>query len=892
MKNTNIFSISAKKHITTDIGKFQYYSLHTISDSGLIDLEKTPYSIRVLLENVLRNSAYGPTSDTDIELVASWRPNSTIPQEFPYMPKRVLLQDFTGVPVIVDLAAMRDAVTKYGIPPTRINPVIATDMVVDHSVQVDYFGSEDALTRNINREFKRNIERYSFLKWAQSFNNLRIIPPGVGIVHQVNLEYLASVVIASGYDEPLLCPDTCIGTDSHTTMVNGLGVLAWGVGGIEAEVVMLGQPYYMLIPEVVGVRLVGQMPQEATATDLVLTVTEKLRQLGVVDKFVEFFGPGLNKLSVADRATIANMAPEYGATCSYFPIDEKTVDYLVSTGRSLKDATIVERYAKENALWHDNSVFPSYSQEVAIDLSSVVPSVAGPKRPQDRLDLREVSADFYKRFPKPKEADIAVNGENVSISDGAVVIAAITSCTNTSNPSAMVGAGLLAKNAVDKGLTVKPWVKTSMAPGSRVVTDYLNLAGLDEYLQKLGFHTVGYGCTTCIGNSGPLPSAVATAVEQEGLRVAGVLSGNRNFEGRIHPQVVANYLASPMLVVAYAIMGHIGDIVNEPLGYSDTRTPILLKDIWPSYEIIQKTVANCVKLSMFEEQYAKADAGTEQWQNILVTKSDLFKWDKGSTYIQKPPYFDDFTKTPSPIASINNARVLVFLSDSVTTDHISPAGSIPPSTPAGQYLIGNDIPRREFNTYGTRRGNHNVMMRGTFGNIRLRNILTPDMEGDWTIHIPSNEKMRIFDAAMRYKKEGTPLIVIAGKEYGTGSSRDWAAKGPMLLGVRAVIAQTYERIHRSNLVGMGVLPLQFTEGQSAQTLGLTGKESFNIVDLHKSLTPRATINITAQDDTSEQQKSFSVTSRLDTDIDVEYYKHGGILPYVLRQIIDAESSTC
>ena len=882
--------------LETSSGPVDYYSLASLGEAGLIDLDRTPFSIRILIENALRHCGGGPATVEHVEQVASWSPYRRPEREFPYMPGRVALQDFTGVPCIVDLAAMRDAVASRGGNPGIINPVVRSDLVIDHSVQVDYFNSSGALAANIEREFERNQERYQLLKWSQSaFDNLRVVPPGTGIVHQVNLEYLAEGVLTSRSNgRTIAYPDTCIGTDSHTTMINGLGVLGWGVGGIEAEAVMLGQPYYMLMPEVVGVRLTGVLPEGATATDLVLSVTESLRSLGVVEKFVEFFGPGLGSLPVADRATIGNMSPEYGATCGFFPVDEQSLRYLRNTGRPGATVDLVERYSKAQGLFHEPGSEPEYTTRVEFDLGSVVPSMAGPKRPQDRVALGKAGANFRAAFPASESRDrgveIEVEGEKARVSDGSVVISAITSCTNTSNPSVMIGAGLLARNARRLGLRRKPWVKTSMAPGSTVVTRYLEAAGLDEELDALGFHTVGYGCTTCIGNSGPLPQAVAEAVDDHDLIAAAVLSGNRNFEGRVHPQVKANYLASPMLVVAYALAGHMDvDLQNAPIGAGADGREVYLRDIWPSQREIADTVAGALDAEMFREQYSRAFEGPDDWRKLPAPEGVQFNWDPGSTYIQRPNFFDGFTEHPGQRGEIEGARVLVMLGDSVTTDHISPAGSIPPSAPSGQFLIGNDVPRRDFNSYGSRRGNHDVMVRGTFGNIRLRNLLTPDEEGDWTIHLPDGELMRVYQASERYSSDGVPLMVLAGKEYGTGSSRDWAAKGPMLLGVRAVIAQSFERIHRANLVGMGVLPLQYVRGESAASLGLTGRESYEIPGVGRTVEPGSTIRVTAVSDGGVRTE-FDALVRVDTAIEAEYYQHGGLLPYVLRQMM-AESGS-
>jgi len=807
------------------------------------------------------------------------------------MPGRVVLQDFTGVPVVVDIAAMRDAVKNAGRDSSIINPIVRSDMVIDHSVQVDYFSNAGALAMNIEREFERNTERYQLLKWAQgAFDNFNIIPPGAGIVHQVNLEFLAEAVLSeespNGSDR-VAYPDTCIGTDSHTTMVNGLGVLGWGVGGIEAEAVMLGQPYYMVVPEVVGVRLTGKLPEGATATDLVLSIVELLRKEGVVEKFVEFYGPALESLPLADRATIANMAPEYGATCGFFPIDDQTLKYMRDTGRSAAKVELAEKYAKTNSFFYDPSTDPEYSVTLEYDLGTTIPAMAGPRRPQERLGLDEVGSDFESSFTDStaEKHDVEVDGAKGAVGDGSVVIAAITSCTNTSNPSVMVGAGLLARNARKRGLNRKPWVKTSLAPGSTVVTRYLEAAGLNEDLDALGFNTVGYGCTTCIGNSGPLPQQVSDAVNDHDLTAAAVVSGNRNFEGRVHPQVKANYLASPVLVVAYSLVGKVDtDLIHEPLGQDEQGTDVFLKDIWPSQSDIADTIAESLTADMFNEQYAHVFDGSEEWQALPAPTGVNFNWDRESSYIQEPPYFEDFADVPTVRPEIMGARVLVGFGDSVTTDHISPAGSIPPSAPSGQFLVGSDVPRREFNSYGSRRGNHDVMVRGTFGNIRLRNKLTPDMEGDWTIHFPEREQMRIFEASEKYLAGGVPLIVLAGKEYGTGSSRDWAAKGPMLLGVRAVIAESFERIHRSNLIGMGVLPLVFTNGDTADSLGLDGTESYDIPGVGNSVEPGSTIAVTATSDDGKVTE-FETLIRIDTAIENEYYSNGGLLPYVLRQMM-------
>ena len=887
--NQDSLSHISKKTLKTSSGDYIFYSISSLQNSGLIEISKIPYSIRVLLENVLRNSDGGPATPDHVKLVSSWRPDEKSTGEFPYMPGRVVLQDFTGVPVVVDLAAMRDAVADLGGDSSIINPVVRSDMVIDHSVQVDHFSVYNALNLNIKKEFDRNTERYQLLKWAQNvFDNFKIIPPGTGIVHQVNLEYLAEVILSDNKDgKKFAFLDTCIGTDSHTTMVNGLGVLGWGVGGIEAEAVMLGQPYYMVVPEVVGVKLTGRLPDGSTATDLVLSLVEMLRSVGVVEKFVEFYGPGLNDLPLPDRATIANMAPEYGATCGFFPIDHQTLKYLKDTGRDSSTVELVELYSKANNFFYDDKSEPEYSINLHFDISKVIPSVAGPKRPQDKISLDKVSENFNKSFENLSDEKhiFTIENQEAAVGDSSVVIAAITSCTNTSNPSVMIGAGLLARNARNKGLKRKPWVKSSLAPGSTVVTKYLEAAGLDKDLDYLGFNTVGYGCTTCIGNSGPLPKQVSASVLENDLTVVAVLSGNRNFEGRVHPEVKANYLASPMLVVAYALVGSVNvNLTHDSIGKDESGEDVFLKDIWPSQNDISDVISSSLTPQIFREQYEKVLDGPEEWQNLTTSSSLNFAWDNGSTYIQKPPYFNDFSIDLPFRSEILDARVLVYLEDSITTDHISPAGSIPTSAPAGQFLLGSDVPQREYNSFGSRRGNHDVMVRGTFGNIRLKNKLVPGMEGDWTTHFPSNEVMRIFDASEKYRSEGIPLVVIAGKEYGAGSSRDWAAKGPMLLGIRAVIAESFERIHRSNLIGMGVLPLVFENGQSAKSLGLDGTETFDIPGVSSTVTPASKVEISAISQSGKITK-FKVLARIDTEIENQYYKHGGLLPYVLRQMM-------
>ncbi|HEY8346435.1 MAG TPA: aconitate hydratase AcnA [Symbiobacteriaceae bacterium] len=875
--------------LETESGKAVIYRLSRLEELGLVKLSKLPYSIRVLLENLLRNADGYLVTEEDVKTLASWNPEKLPMKEIPFIPSRVVLQDFTGVPVVVDLATMRDAITKLGGDPERINPLVPVDLVIDHSVQVDYFGSESAYKQNVDLEYQRNKERYTFLKWAQkAFQNFRAVPPGMGIVHQVNLEYLASCVSLRVVDGELVAlPDTVVGTDSHTTMINGLGVLGWGVGGIEAEAAMLGQPIYMLVPEVVGFKLTGKLPEGATATDLVLTVTQMLRKKGVVEKFVEFYGPGVSQLSLADRATIANMAPEYGATMGFFPVDQVTLDYLRMTGRDEEHVKLVEAYCKAQGLFRtDDAPDPEYSDYIELDLSTVEPSLAGPKRPQDRIVLSGVKDSFQKALQdmgKASGGGVAV-ATKTGVQTGSVAIAAITSCTNTSNPSVMIGAGLVAKKAVEKGLTRKPWVKTSLAPGSRVVTDYLREAGVLPALEALGFHVVGYGCTTCIGNSGSLPEEVAKDITENDLVVAAVISGNRNFEGRVNPLVKANYLASPMLVVAYAIAGTVDiDLTKEPLGTDRDGNPVYLKDIWPTNEEIQEAIAKAISPDMFKKRYASVFDGDENWQSLEAPSGKLYAWDPNSTYIQKPPYFEGMTLEPGKTQNIIGARALAVLGDSVTTDHISPAGSIAKDSPAARYLMERGVEPKDFNSYGSRRGNHEVMMRGTFANIRLRNLLAQGKEGGWTTHLPSGELMPIYDAAMRYQQEGTPLVVLAGKDYGMGSSRDWAAKGTMLLGVKAVIAESFERIHRSNLIGMGVLPLVFKPGQNRETLGLDGTEVYDILGLDGELTPRQDIKVVAhkQDGTKVE---FTVTSRLDNPVEIEYYKNGGILQTVLRRL--------
>ncbi|HLX12285.1 MAG TPA: aconitate hydratase AcnA [Bacteroidota bacterium] len=915
-------SFKTAKTLTVSGKTYTIYSLPNLSKALGKDLSKLPVSLKILIENLLRQEDGRSVRKEDIEAIVNWAPTATPDKEIAFMPARVLLQDFTGVPCVVDLAVMRDAIVKMGGDPNRINPLQSVDLVIDHSVQVDEFGTPTAFQFNADREFERNVERYKFLCWGQqAFKNFRVVPPDTGIVHQVNLEYLANVVFTKDDGgNTYAYPDTLVGTDSHTTMINGLGVLGWGVGGIEAEAAMLGQPISMLIPQVIGFRLSGKPQPGTTATDVVLTVTQMLRKKGVVGKFVEFFGPGLAALTLADRATIANMSPEYGATMGFFPVDAQTLSYMEFSGRKKEQIALTEAYCKEQGIFHDkNSAEPKYSDVVELDLSTVEPSLAGPKRPQDRVALsqsqpafRAALVDFLQTKGKQldksaverwlgeggkpagahpdyeqltKSVSCGKNGDQFHLQHGSVVIAAITSCTNTSNPSVMVAAGLLAKKAVERGLTSKPWVKTSLAPGSKVVTDYLKEANLMEPLEALGFNLVGYGCTTCIGNSGPLPESIAKAVQDNDLVVAAVLSGNRNFEGRVNPSTRANYLASPPLVVAYALAGTMNiDVQHQPLGTDKSGKEVFLKDIWPSNEEIDRTVLNCVKSDMFHKQYSDVFTGDERWRTLPIPKGARFEWTNDSTYIKSPPYFEGFARQPKPLQDIKSTRVLALLGDSVTTDHISPAGSIPSASPAGKYLIAHGVQSKEFNSYGARRGNHEVMVRGTFANIRLRNLLAPGTEGGMTVHPSSKEPMTIFDASEKYRAEGVPLIVIAGKEYGSGSSRDWAAKGPRLLGVRAVIAESFERIHRSNLIGMGVLPLQFKAGENCQSLGLTGLETFDIEGVAQDLKPGKEIRVTAKD-ASGKSKSFTTIVRIDTPNEVDYYKNDGILQFVLRGMI-------
>ncbi|WP_290522651.1 aconitate hydratase AcnA [Alcanivorax sp.] len=907
-------TLNSKKTLQANGKTYHYFDINTVADKGWGDLSKLPFSLKVLLENLLRFEDGETVSGKDIEAVMRWLDNKRSDHEINYRPARVLMQDFTGVPGVVDLAAMRDAISKAGGDPSRINPLSPVDLVIDHSVMVDKFGNPQAFSENVDIEYQRNRERYQFLRWGQkAFDNFRVVPPGTGICHQVNLEYLAKGVWSSESDDgnTYAYPDTLVGTDSHTTMINALGVLGWGVGGIEAEAAMLGQPIAMLIPEVIGFKISGKLREGITATDLVLTVTEMLRRRGVVGKFVEFFGDGLADLTLADRATIANMAPEYGATCGFFPIDERTTEYMELSGRDADTIALVEAYCKAQGLWRSSAdPDPEFTDVLELDLGDVVPSLAGPKRPQDRVPLTAVKRTFIdvvtdtlklndeeisklegeggqtavgNHEPSGGQVPVMIDGQKHYMSHGDVVIAAITSCTNTSNPSVMLAAGLVAKKAAEKGMNRKPWVKTSLAPGSKVVTDYLEVTGLQKPLNDIGFDLVGYGCTTCIGNSGPLPEEIDKAISDGDLVVASVLSGNRNFEGRVHQSVRTNWLASPPLVVAYALAGTVKiDLDKDPIGKDKDGNLVYLKDVWPSSDEIQ---AELVKINndMFRSQYASVFEGDETWQSLPIPDSQTYDWDSSSTYIQNPPFFDGLTAEVDDVEPVKNARILALLGDSITTDHISPAGAIKADSPAGHYLQGHDVEPIDFNSYGSRRGNHEVMMRGTFANIRIRNEMTPDIEGGFTRHLPQGEEISIYGAAMRYQKDGVPTVVVAGKEYGTGSSRDWAAKGTNLLGVKAVIAESFERIHRSNLIGMGVLPLQFPEGTDRKTLNLDGSEEVDIPDLTNGLKAGDTVKVVFRRDGKEQ--TVEAISRLDTAAEVEYYKHGGILHYVLRQMM-------
>ncbi len=882
-------SFGAASTLRVGGANYRIFRLAALEEKGVADVSRMPVSHRILLENLLRCEDGRKVQASDIEAVARGAAGGNA-KEISFMPARVLLQDFTGVPCVVDLAAMRDALAAMGADPSKANPLMPADLVIDHSVQVDEYGTKNAFNVNALLEFQRNRERYMLLRWGQTaFSNFRVVPPDTGIVHQVNLEYLATVVFrAQGADGAWSAyPDTLVGTDSHTTMINGLGVVGWGVGGIEAEACMLGQPVSMLLPPVVGFKLFGKLPGGCTATDLVLTVTQMLRKKGVVGKFVEFYGAGLSALSVADRATIANMAPEYGATIGFFPVDAGTLAYLRMSNRDPHLIELVEAYSKEQRLFRtDDTKDPVFSDTLELDLASVVPSMAGPKRPQDKLTLSQVKQNFRDSFKDAttKKSHIEIGGESADIESGAVAIAAITSCTNTSNPSVMMGAGLLAKKAVEKGLKSKPWVKTSLAPGSKVVTDYLDKAGLTPYLEALHFNLVGYGCTTCIGNSGPLPEAVSEAVKKDDLVVAAVLSGNRNFEGRVNPQVKANYLASPPLVVAYALAGRVDfDMNTDSLGNGKDGKPVYLKDIWPSPQEVDEAIRATIDAEMFRSEYEKAFDGDSNWQHLPVPTGSVYVWDDKSTYIKKPPYFDNMNDPKAPIADLTGLRVLAMLGDSITTDHISPAGNIAVNSPAGKYLIAEGVKPADFNSYGARRGNHEVMVRGTLANVRLRNQLAPGTEGPWTMHLPDGEQMFIYDASMKYQREGTPLLILAGKEYGSGSSRDWAAKGVALLGVKAVIGESFERIHRTNLVGMGVLPLQFAPGESAASLQLTGKELFHLAGVREAVEKgsRVKVRATAADGSV---KEFEAVPRVDTPQEAEYFRNGGILPFVLRQL--------
>lgn len=904
MARTDAFS--AARELSVGDKNYRYYSLDSLTNRGFNNVSRLPFSIKVLLEAAIRQFDGRAITEEHVQQIANWANDRDNNKEIPFIPARIVLQDFTGVPVVVDLAAMRDTVKKAGGDPKSINPLVPVDLVIDHSVMVDAFGTKDALDYNMNVEFERNEERYRFLRWAQTaFNNFRAVPPATGIVHQVNLEYLASVAATKEVDGVTeVFPDSLVGTDSHTTMINGLGVVGWGVGGIEAEAGMLGQPLYFVTPEVIGFKLTGTLAEGATATDLALTVTQMLRKKGVVGKFVEFYGSGLGSISLADRATVANMAPEYGATVGYFPVDSETLNYMRGTGRSEEQIALVEAYYRTQGMFRtDKMEDPIFTDTIELDLGSVVPSLAGPKRPQDRVELSNMKEAFndiirtpidnggYGLSDEKIQETVAVkhpNGEETKLGTGAVVIAAITSCTNTSNPSVMIGAGLVAKKAVERGLKKPAYVKSSLTPGSLVVTEYLQKANLLDSLEALGFHVAGYGCATCIGNSGPLPDEVSQAIADNDLTVAAVLSGNRNFEGRVHAQVKANYLASPPLVVAYALAGTVNiDLANDPIGYDQNNEPVYLKDIWPSNEEIKQAVAQAITPDMFREKYEHIFTQNERWNSIPVPQGELYEWDEKSTYIQNPPFFANLGDTLTDIQDIKDASVLALLSDSVTTDHISPAGNIKIDSPAGVYLTEHGVERKDFNSYGSRRGNHEVMMRGTFANIRIRNQVAPGTEGGVTKYLPTDEVMSIYDASMKYQANGKNLVVIAGKEYGTGSSRDWAAKGTYLLGVKAVIAESFERIHRSNLVGMGVLPLQFEEGQSWSTLGITGTETFSIEGLSNDVQPGQTLRVTA---TREDGSSFEFNTvvRLDSMVDVDYYHNGGILQTVLRQMIASE----
>jgi len=878
-------SFGARSTLNTAEGPVGYFSLSKLADSGFTGIDRLPFSIKILLENLVRNEDGNIITTIDIENMAGWKADVPVYHEVPFMPARILLQDFTGVPSLVDMAGMREAAKRLQINPIKINPHIPVELVIDHSVQVDSFGSRESFEYNVEKEFERNFERYTFLRWGQkNFENLSVIPPATGIIHQVNLEYLARVIFVKNNDgQRMVFPDTLVGLDSHTTMINGLGVVGWGVGGIEAEAVMLGSPYYLLTPQVTGFQLTGELPEGTTATDLVLTITELLRKKGVVGKFVEFFGPGVNALSLEDRATIANMAPEYGATMGFFPVDDETIKYLRLTGRSEKVIALIESYCKEQGLFRTKTTEnPLFNDTIHLDMSDIEPSMAGPRRPQERIPLSKIKKTFLNDFKETSSTD----GSSFNLNHGSVVIASITSCTNTSNPNVLIGAGLLAKKAVERGLSVKPWVKTSFAPGSKAAINYLKAAELMPYLEALKFHLVAYGCATCIGNSGPLPKAVADAVKNHDLVAASVVSGNRNFEGRISPLTRANFLASPALVIAFAISGKINiDFDKEPIGLDNNDKPVYLREIWPSTEEIKNTVKRVVRPEMYKKAYENAFEGSNQWKTLPVPEGMLFNWDPKSTYIKEPPFLKDINKTIPELQDIKGARILALLGDSITTDHISPAGAIPVDSPAGAYLIDQGLTPSEFNSFGSRRGNHEVMLRGTFGNIRLKNKLVPGIDGGWTVFLPDGQKMTIYEAAMQYQKEATPLLVIAGKNYGTGSSRDWAAKGTYLMGIKAVIAESFERIHRSNLICMGILPLQFKQGENHKSLGLDGTEIYEVAGIENKFEPLKELSVFAQGKDGKKTE-FQVIARIDSPIELSYYRHGGILAYVLRNMSD------
>ena len=895
MTQKYVDSFSTKKPLMVGNHSYDIFRLDLLEKAGFKNVSRLPVSLKVLLENLVRQEDNHHVNKGDIEVLANWNPKAKLEKEIAFMPARVLTQDLTGVPAVVDLAVMREAMKRLGGDPKKINPLAPCDLVIDHSVQVDRFGSSEAFRLNSQIEYERNVERYAFLRWGQkAFRNFTVVPPDTGICHQVNLEYLGQVVFRTKDNGGIVAyPDTVVGMDSHTPMINGLGVVGWGVGGIEAEAALLGQPIIMLIPDIIGFKLHGKLPEGTTSTDLVLTVTQMLRKKGVVEKFVEFYGPGLSSLSVADRATIGNMSPEYGATIGFFPPDDETLKYLELTGREPELIQLVEAYCKEQGLFRtDASPDPVFTDTLELDLSTVEPSLAGPRRPQDRVPLKQAKPSFQQALPSLLKSgnaghavSVQLNGDRFQLNHGAVVISAITSCTNTSNPSVMVGAGLLAKKAVERGLKRKPWVKTSLAPGSKVVTDYLKDTGLLPYLEQLGFYLVGYGCTTCIGNTGPLQEPISAGIQEGDLVVAAVLSGNRNFEGRIHPQVRANYLASPPLVVAYALAGRMDmDITREPLGEDSKGAAVYLKDLWPSPEEVRDTIRKSVRSDMFKKQYGEVFEGDERWKSMPTPEGELFAWDPNSTYVREAPYFEGMTRTPANPKDINGARVLAVLGDSITTDHISPAGAIEKNGPAAKYLMEHGVQPKDFNQYGARRGNHEVMMRGTFANVRLKNFLAPGTEGGVTVHLPEKKQMSIYDAAMQYQKEGVPLIVIAGKEYGTGSSRDWAAKGPRLLGIKAAIAESFERIHRSNLIGMGIVPLQFKAGENLKSLGLSGFEKFDVVGISSGLKLRQELTVKATSDDGKITE-FKVVCRIDTPAELDYYRNGGILEYVLRQLL-------